>query len=217
MKYPINYDFGKHWNTKIKPLLDLPRVQKSLEKGINDYLSRGLSGKKYKKNTCPANYSSDNCYAQLMMRKRENILERLEEEGKLPERYLELKNTNLEEEDDYEDLTEEYWDLEQEILKPYFEWNIIKYDLETYYIHNSCHWTNPTFGLTLAKLVEPNEKWMVRRGDEHTTVINKEKTKVFDILYWGIDDRLENHIFGDVIEKEDKTLGGKEAYLNSVP
>lgn len=211
--YPINYNFGKNWTTQIKPLLDLPKVQRAITRGVNGYLSNWPdNGHRYKKNTPPAQYSSNDGYAQLMWRKEENILEELEKAGKLPERYVELQNTDLED----DDLSTEYFELQQEIVKPYLEWDVIKYNLESYCLFGSCHWTAPTFGLTMARLVEPNEKWLVQSSEKHTTVINKEKTKVFDLLYWCSDGRIENHVFGDKVKKRDKTLGGKNAYLDSL-
>lgn len=70
----------------------------------------------------------------------------------------------------------------------------------------------------MAKIIEPNEKWRVLSGNDHTTVINADNSKVFDLLYYCIDGRLENHMFGDpILEKDiDITLGGKEAYINSM-
>ena len=61
----------------------------------------------------------------------------------------------------------------------------------------------------------PNEKWRVQVGKEHATVMNEDNSKVFDILYWCIDGRIENRMFGDMVEN-DPTLGGKIAYENSM-
>ena len=73
------------------------------------------------------------------------------------------------------------------------------------------------FNLTLARLVEPQEQRVIQEGDKHTTVINKSKTKVFDILYWAaFDNRLEHHIFNDPLTGEDDpTLGGLQTFLDS--
>ena len=38
MSYPINYDFGINWDTRIKPHLDNPKIKKAIQKGVNDYL-----------------------------------------------------------------------------------------------------------------------------------------------------------------------------------
>jgi len=38
--------------------------------------------------------------------------------------------------------------------------------------------------LALAKLIYPNEKWNILRGNCHTTIVNKDTTLVFDILYF---------------------------------
>ena len=85
--------------------------------------------------------------------------------------------------------------------------------MESYLLFGGCHWWAPTFELTLARFVEPNETWSILRSTKHTTVVNKNKTKVFDLLYWSLDDRLENYLFKHPTPKKDKTMGGKEAFL----
>ncbi len=32
--------------------------------------------------------------------------------------------------------------------------------------------------------LEPAEEWTIRKGPEHTTVINRICTRVFDLIYW---------------------------------
>jgi hypothetical protein len=50
---------------------------------------------------------------------------------------------------------------------------------------------SPTFGLTLAKIIYPNEKWIVKKGFHHTTIVNKNETLVFDILYFDENDEMK--------------------------
>ena len=59
-----------------------------------------------------------------------------------------------------------------------------KTSLRAYQLFGACHWWNPTFSLALAKLIYPNEKWNILRGNCHTTIVNKDATLVFDILYF---------------------------------
>ena len=77
---------------------------------------------------------------------------------------------------------------------------------------HGCHMHAPTIGMTLAKLVEPNECWEIRTNDYHTTIINKDKTKVFDLLFWCLDGRIETYLFDDPIGVVDETMGGKKAF-----
>lgn len=118
-----------------------------------------------------------------------------------------------------DDDDEEYFpiieDLKTDILDPYFNWSAIKYKLETYYLSGGCHSWAPTFEIELAQLVEPEEEWYVISSNKHSTVINKNGTKAFDLLYWCNEGRLENYLFNDPLEKEDPTLGGKGAYFDS--
>lgn len=211
MIYPTNYDFGANWKSKIVPHLDDPRIQKSLQIGIDHYLSGFPSNEKYKENTCPANYSSNDCYAMLMDKKGEIYLDSLAKEGKLPKEYINLK-TKLDNEDDDLDLL---FEMEEEIKSPLYEWQNIKYDLESYYLSGSCYSYAPTFELTLARIVEPEEKWLVRTSDKHSTVINDKNTKVFDLLYWACYGDINEYMFGNKVETPDDTLGGKDAYLDT--
>ena len=72
--------------------------------------------------------------------------------------------------------------------------------MDSYCLIGGCHWWNPTFCLTLANIVMPNEKWIVINSDYHTTVVNSDCTKIFDILYF---------------DENDKSFGGDLAYENS--
>jgi len=76
-----------------------------------------------------------------------------------------------------------YWRYKERKLKPYIE-TFKKNNWRTYALYGGCHWWNTTFGLTLAKLVMPNENWEIIKGLNHTTIANADKTKIFDILYY---------------------------------
>lgn len=150
-------------------------------------------------------------YAMIMDRKEEEYLKCIE----LPPRYIELQEMMK---DDDNDCIDEYIELRERLAKPVHEWLNIKYNLESYYMSGGCHWHASSVMLVLARLVEPNETWEVRSSEVHTTVINRDETRVFDLLYWAaLDRRLENYLFGDSNEGNDNTLGGKDAFLDSAP
>lgn len=149
------------------------------------------------------------------------MIEKLRTEGKLPRRYLKLEKQWEEagelEFDLISQLDYKIIKIKREIFKPYLGWHAIKYNLESYLLFRGCHEWAPTFELTLAKLVEPDEEWYVRSGERHSTVINKSETKVFDLLYWRVG-RIENYMFGDPLKDDviaDTTFGGKLAFINS--
>jgi hypothetical protein len=232
MQYPINYDFKANWDTKIKPFLDDPRIKKAIREGIMQYCRSFKYIRKYKNNTVPAIYSSSDYYVRLTDRRDEIKFEELRRSGLLPKRYLlleEMENklragiyNNAESFDDYEeDFSKIYNEqdyIKIKLLESYFTFDKVKYDIESYVVQGACHSWAPTFQLTLAKLVEPNEKWKVRSSDKHSTVINEDGTKIFDLLFWAYTGRLENHMFGDPLSQEaldDYTLGGKNAYIDS--
>lgn len=243
MNYPINFDFGKHWKSKIVPHLDNPKLLKSIRDGVNNYSSI----KRYRKNTPPALYSSVDTYSRLMEQKEKRIIQQLRKDNKLPTRYLQMEKKILDSDDDEDELYIQFTELEKKILKPYVQWNMIKNDIEAYVLFSGCFSWSATFELTLAQLVEPEEEWYVRSGKLHSTVINKKNDKLFDILYWSCDTtdtyelddsenessssfgdhdpikkctnlRIENYMFGYQLIKnvlDDITLGGKKAYIDS--
>ena len=104
--------------------------------------------------------------------------------------------------DDYFDSSDynKYLNYKNEILKPFIKHHE-KTSLRAYQMFGACHWWNPTFGLTLAKLIYPNENWIIKSSDYHTTIVNKSETLVFDILYF---------------DENDETKGGKKAIIDAV-
>jgi hypothetical protein len=89
--------------------------------------------------------------------------------------------------------------------------------LAFYIPFSRCHKWNPTFGLWFAKKVLPNNHWIVRTNDKHTTVYCPEKHMVFDMLYWALDNRMEDHARGVPYTSNDPTLGGNLAFESSAP
>jgi hypothetical protein len=63
-----------------------------------------------------------------------------------------------------------------------------KTSLRAYQLFGACHWWNPTFCLTLAKIIYPNENWKTKKGFYHTTILNLDESLVFDILYFDQND-----------------------------
>jgi len=237
--YPINFDFGANWGNLIVPYLEHINVKRAITIGVREYLSDfPKSPKKYEKCTPPAYYSSKDQYYTLMEKIGKRKLRQLQKEKKLPKCYLKLLDdfdyvndqidkfdiNNDEAEDiDIDALFDRQQDMfvrklamEEVILDPYVCWDAIKHNIETYYLSGGCHTYGARFNLALAQLVEPNEKWHVRRGKKLTTVINNDDTKIFDLLYWcAINNRLNHHLFGDALAADDPTLGGKDAFLDS--
>jgi hypothetical protein len=216
MDYPINYDFGKHWQTDIVPHLNSPKLQRSIRKGIQNHAI--ITKYRY---TAPALYCYTDHYGKLMKRKGKLLIEQFRKENKLPIKYLKLEKqmdragkleiSSISQSDD------KFLKAKKRILRPYLCWNATRNDLESYVLFNGSHSWAPTFELTLAKLVEPNEEWYVRKGKQHSTVINRSHTKVFDLLTWATD-RMENYMFGDPLKADvaaDSTLGGKLAFMES--
>jgi hypothetical protein len=75
----------------------------------------------------------------------------------------------------------------------------------------TCHWWNPMVSLYLARKVCPKKQWVIAKGPKHTTIVCLEEKLVFDILYWGLDQRLEEYTLKQRYSSNDSTLGGLQA------
>jgi hypothetical protein len=191
----MNYDFKTNWNDVVLPLLSRPSIKRSIKKGVNAFYEKDV----YNRNKCPAEYSSSDGWHTYLEDYKEKLSTKLIDTGFLkPEPEYEI----LDEDDDIFENPEfiAYQNYKEDILQPFIEHHK-KTSLRAYQLFGACHWWNPTFSLSLAKLIYPNEKWCVIYGDFHTTVVNTERTLVFDILYF---------------DENDSTYGGKTAIEESM-
>jgi hypothetical protein len=172
---PLNFDFGKHWNAKIVPLLKNSSLQKAIRDGVNEFISPFPFLGRYRHDMPPSRYGRTDYDRCLMHRKEDVLIETLRKQNKLPASYLKLEKADP---DDKEYDGQKLLKAKHEILKPYFAWNNIRNDLESYLLVLGCHYWAPTFELTLARLVEPRERWVVVAGEKHSTVMNKAGTNV---------------------------------------
>ena len=192
-----NYDFKKNWND-IVPLLELPQVKSAITRGINSYLNNDdTRTDKYDKKHFPLYYARGDTICYILGDNFDmDFTEELQIKGILK---LDINEPN---ENDftsckyYDIAMEEYFENGnydkyheycQKIIEPYYNYKM-KHNYQSYCLYSGCHWWNNTFGLTIAKLIMPNENWKIVKNDLHTTVVNKEDTKVFDILLY--DDKL---------------------------
>ena len=175
----MNYDFKTNWDDVILPLLSHPLIKKSIKKGITNFIKDGQSfEEKYDCNKCPAEYSSNDGWSTYIVEFEDNLANKLIKTGF-------IKEDPIFEDDDCE--SQEYDEYKDKILEPFIKHHK-KTSLRAYQMFGACHWWNPTFCLTLAKIIYPNEKWNILKGDYHTTVINNDKTLIFDILYFDEND-----------------------------
>ena len=63
----------------------------------------------------------------------------------------------------------------------------------------------------------PDRDWEIRKGHKHTTIYCERTDEIFDILFWAIDGRLDNHELKQKYKSKDKSLGGNEAFIDSAP
>lgn len=187
----MNYDFKANWDIIIMPLLTNPKIKKSIKKGIISYIDDGncYQNTIYDSNKSPAFYERGDGWSEYIDNYREKLEEKLIETGYLKKDKNEPLTNENDELDDYIE-TENYniyENYKEQLMKPFIEYHE-KTCIRAYQIFGACHWWNPTFGLTLAKIIYPNEKWTIKKGFYHTTIINKTETLVFDILYFDEND-----------------------------
>ena len=200
----MNYDFKENWNDVILPLLSLPKVKKSTKKGIIAFINDGncFEDTFYDPDKCPAFYERGDGWAVYMDEYEEKLAEKLLKTCILKKDENEpLTNDNGEIDEYFGTPTyDKYLNYKNHIIKPFIKHHE-KTSLRAYQMFGACHWWNPTFGLTLAKIIYPDEKWIVKKGVYHTTIVNKTETLVFDILYF---------------DENDETKGGKLAIYDAI-
>jgi hypothetical protein len=156
----MNYDFKTNWDKIIVPLLDNEKVKKSIKKGIKKYLNNFDN---YDKNIdidieLPAKYSSYDAPYDV------EIYNELIEKNIIKGELIDIK---------YGEIIE----LGKKKMKQIDKYK--KFSMRTYQLLGACHWWNETFCLTLAKLIYPNVKWYVMRGNDHTTIMRRSKKYIF--------------------------------------
>ena len=215
---PKNYNFKENWYEVIVPLLNTVKVKNAIKKGVLGYMNNSVNpdikfssykhiydyfndknGECYfNKNSSPADYSSFSVDHQMDWE--DTLIDTLEQHNMIKpftwDNYDDEKKSNTNPELEYEEYRDDYLDP---ILEPFIN-NYKKTHIDSYCLRGGCHWWNPTFCLTLANIVMPNEKWRPKSSEYHTTIVNSDNTKIFDILYFN---------------EYDVSFGGDLAYENS--
>jgi hypothetical protein len=207
-QYPQNYDFGKNWQTQVVPHLEKPAIKKAIRAGIKSYFKfvAPKNRRHYKKDTVPASYSSCDWWASRIWKRESKLMLDHEAKNILPRNLIYKEGCN----------GDRFMKRRDKYLQQFFNWETLKHEIGSYVLHNGCFDWAPTFELELAKLVEPHEKWSVREGSHHCTVINSDESRVFDLNYWALTgSRYDRFIDEEQVEEKDTTLGGKAAFILS--
>lgn len=190
-----NFNFDKYWNLIIIPLLDDPRVIVGIDEGIRS--CKAELNWSYGDSHAPAAYTYKDSWAQHMLDFWQDVLN-----PTLLELGIMKPDTNDKGDDDYFDndsLYFEYKEYNDKICEPFID-HMVKTNIKAYQPFGMCHQWNPTFGLTLANVVCPNEKWKVVTSKNHSTVVNIDHSKYFDILWYDKKDK--KSFGGNKIHKE---------------
>ena len=179
----MNFDFGQHWDTRIVPLLTTRSIKQCITKAINNFLKDYKPDLKYDKTGAPAWFISiSDFYAQAHLDYQNKISAELVKAGQFEEQ---------DEDEDWEDYYDHYL---KEKVRPYMD-HFERTNIASYQCMGGCFYWNTTFGLQMARLIEPFEDWRVLRNAWHATVVNRDRTKVFDILYYNQNDATRGGAF----------------------
>ena len=209
----INFDFGARWS-EVEPHLttvDMRRVLTRCWTAMRDDSACYIADA-YDHTRAPAGQlTSCDGWAHLVM----EAVQRAIDNGH-PNLPPELKQPELDGDDDDDQPDEEFWEeyreYEQQVQRA------IGLDFETRPTHivhwaaawGSCHWYNTHIGMHLAPRVCPDVQWRLLQGCDHTTVVSADGRRVFDLLAWAWD-RLCGHLAGMARVETDPTLGGATA------
>ena len=216
-----NYDFGRKWDSEVFPHLQTEEFKK-LFRSIRRRYKRIYPGANVSSDSPPAYLSTGDALSTLSDSLVQYELKYKERLTKNERKLQKICDSFTEEEWEDGDGWETNRKLEDSILSRInLDWESNKDHLAFYIPMGQCFLWNRHFGLWLAKKVCPKEKWVVEESKEHCTVVCHESKRIFDILYWSLENRLEDYCkyhAGQTNWKrlrytsKDKTLGGKEAY-----
>ena len=223
-----NYDFGKHW-TKVYQFIKTDEGQKIIATAFRHWnngqkITNPLfKGKRFNKNEPPASLMSyGDGYMTLCDALVDNVIDNRRMDILTDD---DIKNLDTIQMINYDDEDDDVIDKSNDLLykirdkvedKLGYNYKTNKDKLAFYIPWGSCHTWNRYFGLWLARKVCPDRDWIVQTSDKHTTVYCKETNEIFDIIYWGIDKRLEYHCFDKQYSSTDLSLGGNDAFKDTI-
>ncbi len=212
----MNFDFGAHWE-EIRHFLSRKVVDDLCQLVVADMDSPDIIFRPDRPPSCWLSWGD--AYVTFLDNLTDPILQRRDKRYLTKEEIAFLREYSKHKfnDDDRRASVQRYCKLREKVQDRLgYDYTKCNDKLAFYVPFGRCHWWNPIFGLWLAKKVCPLDRWVVRRGKNHTTVYCAEKHMVFDILYWALDGRLENHVSGLRYRCKDISLGGIMAFDESV-
>lgn len=172
----MNFDFGQHWDTRIVPLLSTRDIRSSITKTMKHYLKYEHPGRLYDKKHAPAwHISEDDAYQKAYAAYETKITADLRAAGQFNKKFEQLATP------------ERYNAYIKQKVKPYME-HFERTNIAAYQCKSAWVYWNTNVGIDLAYLVEPNEGWQVIGTPWYATIVNKDRTRVFDLLAYNEQD-----------------------------
>ncbi len=183
--HPIpSFDIESNWKSLCVPHLKNLSLWTSIVNGLLNYCPYILSDNAHLNQPVSFCTSINNGPSSFTSRMSETIgddyldviIKTLDQIDLLPKRYFRL--------DDEDDVK---YQIDRELLMTYAPWKWVYDEPELYRISGQCHTWNPTFTWTLAHLVFPDVKWMIRSNELHTTIVDQDQKMYFDPLVESAD------------------------------
>ena len=210
-----NFNFKRDWEQICMPVIRTNRIYGAMKQGIKRYMDVRISelgeevldafdlehiAKPFKRNDYPLRHARGDSICDEEEKIEDRVITFLKEKGILKDDVNEPDSDSAWE--DYQDtsLKAQYDKYKQTVIEPYLDVERMR-NYKYFCLYGGCHWYNPTFGITLAKMVMPDIKWKIISGEFHTTVVSHDEKLVFDILYFD--------------EKDTETYGGRHAIVEA--
>lgn len=226
-KSPVhNFDFGKHWH-QVLPFIRVPEFEEKVKEVWRLLDKDGVlfGGTVYDASSAPAQYLHCRTYAygELLMKLAQQYTRSKKKlyalfQGTAEFDIISSFQAYIDEETGDGEVVDETFKLHEMILKRLgYDYTTNKDQLAFYFPIGICHWWNPIISKWIAERMFPNDKWVVRKSSEHTTIYCAAKHIVFDMCYWAIDGRIDDYVLGQPFGEssyrfDDATLGGNQAF-----
>lgn len=176
----INFDFGKNWKSMVVQHLNTKECRNILRECYEQF-------KRYDYDeVAPYTLSSNDGTDSILFDICQEVINN-KDSRYLTKREISILNKLDDDRDD-----SKIWDNIYKRLG--YDWKTSKDKLIYYVPFGTCHIWNRVFCLWLAKKVFPQNKWVFRMSEKHTTVVCYETHQVFDLIYWALDNRLQNYV-----------------------
>ena len=201
-----NYDFGKNWD-KIVEILKDDHFMTQFQSELRSHITWRKHGSSL---ICPCELTESDGYSMRLL-DIQNYIQQIHDPRITTDLWMQYEQL-IENEQQEEEIAMDHLFMDRLGIS----WEVNPYWIGHWIIWGTCVFTNTYLSFPIAKILFPNKHWQLVSSSAHTSVVCLEEQSVFDLLYWGLDGRIDNHIFSRLFEFEeppnrDPSLGGEQA------